>query len=569
MLSSREFPRVGRKAVLGAFMAGMIALVACSSTESATPAPAAPTPNVQATIAALPTSTPIIQVETVEVVVTPTPVPAQPTSTPLTTIVVATPTMVTQPDIKIASASATLAPNNNLIVMVDVNLTSSGKAFVEYTSSGTASLRTPITDSDALSHEIPLFRMRADETYSYTAYAIDADGNEVAGVSGTITTGALPPELAKISITATGTPTFDVAFMDWRDRGQPYLIALDEESEIVWYYTVPEIDQGVNPAGLNGIKQKPNGNIVYYAGNPSNPCCIREITPLGVQVDELTAGSINGAPHHDFLILDDHTIMYTADKQVTVDDSPQSGHANQLVTSDSVRIWDQTSGKTREVWDALDYWDPADPNQREQWDPDPDDPTDDVRWIHFNSITMGPTGNIVLSSRNRNQVISLSPDYSEIEWQISLDNSGSPPSSFEWENPEDRFYRSHTASQLSNGNILVFDNGATRPVDEGGQYSRALELRVDGYDLVVRKVWEYRNDPDVYARNVSSAWRLDNGNTLVNWGNRDDLSTQPVVVAEVNRDGEELWELEMQSDTLALRFRVYAFDNLFGETVVE
>ncbi|MCH9007755.1 hypothetical protein IIA29_07075 [candidate division KSB1 bacterium] len=55
----------------------------------------------------------------------------------------------------------------------------------------------------------------------------------------------------------------------------------------------------------------------------------------------------------------------------------------------------------------------------------------------------------------------MSPDFTEIEWQLGLGNDGSPRNDFEWEDPADRFYRAHTATQLPNGNLLVFDNGAT------------------------------------------------------------------------------------------------------------
>ena len=45
--------------------------------------------------------------------------------------------------------------------------------------------------------------------------------------------------------------------------------------------------------------------------------------------------------------------------------------------------------------------------------------------------------------------------------------------------------------QLDNGNILMFDNGDSRPTKEGGQYSRALELELDLKKKTAKKVWEF------------------------------------------------------------------------------
>ena len=74
----------------------------------------------------------------------------------------------------------------------------------------------------------------------------------------------------------------------------------------------------------------------------------------------------------------------------------------------------------------------------------------------------------------RNQIVSLSADLRAIEWQLH-----GPDSDYEFPDPNDRFYGQHTAAQLGNGNVLLFDNGWGRPAAEGGRYSRALELRLD------------------------------------------------------------------------------------------
>ena len=89
----------------------------------------------------------------------------------------------------------------------------------------------------------------------------------------------------------------------------------------------------------------------------------------------------------------------------------------------------------------------------------------------------------------------------------------------------------------------MFDNGNERPEAEGGEYSRALELRLDDAAGRAVKVWEYRPDPDIYARALGSAYRLNNGNTLVNFGLRE-TPHAPVVGVEADASGREVFRVE-------------------------
>ena len=573
-----------RKSMAGIFVLLMtLAFVACEQSDASSAATqATAVAGVIATIEAQPTSPPVVQTVivvaspgptatpiVVMVVATPEPtaIPAAtatpaPTATPRVITIIATPeptaTSVPVPAPQVLDTSASVREDNSLIVNVDITLDRAARVLVEYSNADAGTFRTAVTEVSSKDHVVPVVRLRAETTYSYTAIAVDSDGQESPGAVGTFVTGGLPDQLAAFTITATGKPTSELLLMDVRDNTATFLVIMDDDANIVWYHQTPNVVEGVG-ISMNAIKQKRNYNFVFYAGSPRTPCCLREITPLGEQVDELVYSSANLTPHHDFLILSDDEVMYLADVPTVVDDSPNGGAVDQAVVADSIRIWDQRTGQTREVWNSLDFWDPSDINEREQFTGNP------VRWMHINSITLGPRGNYILSARNRNQIISLSKDFQTIEWRIGLGNEGSPRSDFEFPDPEDRFYRSHTASQLTNGNLLIFDNGATRPEEEGGQYSRALELEIDDYDMIAVKVWEYRHDPDVYARNISSASRLENQNTLINFGNRDDITSQPTVAVEVTKDGTEVWHLEMVSETSKGRFRVYAQGTIMGE----
>ena len=205
-------------------------------------------------------------------------------------------------------------------------------------------------------------------------------------------------------------------------------------------------------------------------GSPRVPCCLREITPLGEVVDQLVHNELDDTPHHDHLILPDDKVLYLAEETRTIDDTAKGGDEKTNVTGDVIRVWDQRTGTTQKLWTAFDH---LSTDVRVEWgDRDP------KRWTHFNSLQIGRRGNIIVSSRNRNQVISIAPDYRSIEWFL-----GGPNSYSTFPDPADKFYRQHTATELPNGNILVFDNGA------GGEYSRALELALSPNPPMDRDGW--------------------------------------------------------------------------------
>jgi Arylsulfotransferase (ASST) len=90
----------------------------------------------------------------------------------------------------------------------------------------------------------------------------------------------------------------------------------------------------------------------------------------------------------------------------------------------------------------------------------------------------------------------------------------------------------HNATELDNGNILIFDNGAFRH-GESITYSRAIEIDPSTKEIV----WEYRDRQMTcfFTPFMGSAQRLANGNTLL-------CESAFGRVFEVTRAGEVCWE---------------------------
>ena len=235
------------------------------------------------------------------------------------------------------------------------------------------------------------------------------------------------------------------------------------------------------------------------------------------------------------MALDDGRILYIGRYGFIFDDSANGGRAETTATVDSLNVYDPASGTVERVWDAAKFWDAADPAQRVARSEN----IGVLNWTHVNSVSRAPDGGYIASVRNRRQIISISPDFQTIRWQL-----GGPDSDFAFPAPTDRFDMQRAAAQLQNGNVLVFDNRAVLPDESGGYYSRALELRLDFDEMTAVKTWEFTPNPPLYAPVGSSAYRLDNGSTLINFGLSVAPATVPIAIIEADADGREIFRLE-------------------------
>jgi hypothetical protein len=150
-------------------------------------------------------------------------------------------------------------------------------------------------------------------------------------------------------------------------------------------------------------------------------------------------------------------------------------------------------------------------------------------WAHNNTLQViapnqthekerqsgGPTrfrpGNIVISYRSIDVVAVIERDSGRMVWAWGpgiLDGQ-------------------HKPHMLSNGNLLIFDNGTLRG------YSRVIEVNPLSEEIE----WEYTGTPreSFHSKYISSAHRLPNGNTLICEGNKPRL-------LEVTADKETVWE---------------------------
>jgi len=379
-----------------------------------------------------------------------------------------------------------------LVQMLRVELQRSAPVRVEYwTDDGRRLL---VDSSTAATHSILVSRLRPDRTYFYRIVGTNAEG--------AFTTEALPPDLARLRLTATGTPTTPLVLLHLFDpHGFRGYAAVNAEGEIVWYWRT--VDMAL------GAVRRANGRSVFMDRGRG----LLDVRPDGSVVHELPQDEIR-EQHHDVIETRNGTLLFLAF------DGRQ--HAGTLLKGEAIWEWWPETGRTAKRWSSWDHLSPL----RDRA------PLPGVEWLHANSLAIGPRGNVLVSFRLLNQVMSISPDFARVEWRLGGVNATRPLAA------PDQYSGQHTARELAANRLLVFDNGVIRR-----DSSRALELDLSA--SAVKAVWQWRPARRNFSAFVGSARRLANGNTVITFGMSAFAgSTGPIEVYEVNRKGETVWHLE-------------------------
>ena len=181
-----------------------------------------------------------------------------------------------------------------------------------------------------------------------------------------------------------------------------------------------------------------------------------------------------------------------------------------------------------------------------------------VDHLHWNAVQLDEHGGVLLSMRNRNQIVRLRPGDWSIHWKL-----GGEDNDFSLNDPGwNGFHLQHDVHDVGNGRILMFDNGV---LDNNGFLSRALELALDTVNFTAQNAWQFAHPSDIYAAAQGSAIRLENGNTLIGWGTAEtaEFGTR---VTEVTPEGHIAFEVRLTDGSTLYRARKYPTGMLSGCT---
>jgi hypothetical protein len=381
-----------------------------------------------------------------------------------------------------------------LVQMLHVDLERSAPLRVEYWAGD--GRRLIVESKAATAHKVLLPRLRADRTYLYRIVGTAAHG--------TFTTEALPPDLARVRLTARGSPTVPLVLLHLYDPfGYSGYAAVNADGEIVWYWRTANM-------ALGAVRRTSGHSAFMDLGRG-----LVEVRADGSVVRELPQDLENREQHHDVIATPHNTLLFLAF------DARQ--HAGTPLKGEAIWEWNPETGRTVKRWSSWDHLSP----DRDRG------PRSGGEWLHANSLSLGPRGNVLVSLHFLNQVISISPDFGRVEWRLGGVNATRALAA------ADQFSGQHTARELASGRLLVFDNGLRRR-----DSSRALELDLNASDP--KAVWHWQPARRNRSAFVGSARRLVNGNTLVAFGmSAVGESTGPIEVYETTRRGETVWHLEV------------------------
>lgn len=446
------------------------------------------------------------------------------------------PVSVPTTTVGVDSVGVELAPSP-LVRWFDVGLDAPAGVQIDYWTEDSDRYRIT-SDGDSSRHRALVTRLLPRSIYHYEVRAVSPGASPGPEFSGTFTTGSLPPGLMSVHFDAQGRTTTSLTLIELRSDAFNGFVFIDDQGRVVWYWQT----EG-NPQGST---RRENGNFVFIEVAEFNR--LYEVAPWGELIHEVGPG--HETVHHDVILSGRNTVFFlTQDATTSVD----TGSGTEIWQGDRINEWNPETGVTLVVWDQWNYYDPvADRTSRSRLSD----------FAHANSLAIGKGGNTILSFNFLNQIVSISPNFRTIEWKL-----GGIGSDFTLP-PEAVFSGQHTASQLENGNVLCFDNR----FDAGNadEWSRGLEIAMDEGSGSARVAWSFRPQPDNYARVISSARRLENGNTLVHFGTGGPVAGAdtggPVETYEVTSTGDVVWRLVIDGASSA--YRATPYTEIAGEVRV-
>jgi len=388
-----------------------------------------------------------------------------------------------------------------------VTLSHSGTVEVDYWTANETPLRVQGASPGNATQEIALPRLRASSTYHYEVSTTTAGVRSLPQSAGSFQTGELPDDVKSITMTSTGQPSQPLTFLAVRSQFTGGVV-FDAEGHIVWY--------GRTSVAPQGATRRANGNWVILLDGVG----LAEFSPVGEQVRFFSQSRMPTGTriHHGVTPTASNTLLFLAFEYRTFGSVALNG--------ESIWEWNPQDDSLVKRWSAFDFLDPAvdfGPRSLER------------DWFHANSIVIGQHDNIIVSFHFLDQILSIRPDFSAIEWRL-----GGPGSTYTVSS-EQATSGQHSARETAPDTILMFDNGFAR--NDGGRFSRALELKLDSTTQTASTHWQYRPNPDIWASVISSVRRLANGNTVLTFGTPAGLnqSTGPISLHEVSPRGDLLW----------------------------
>ncbi len=449
------------------------------------------------------------------------------------------------------------ATNNSLVFVYSAPACAEGLSMrVTFATGSRPAQQTSAKDCDGQhSMNFYLAGLYADSTYKAQFQVLDASGAAVSQATGTptdFTTGSLPATLAAYSVSK-GSPSSAGVIV--RSPLNTAIAATDLDGNVIWFYQyLTSFVSRVEPGGFFWT-------FFQDLDNPNRTAedqLIRKFDLAGIPILETNAARVSEQLvargerpitgfHHEVIGLPDGRIALIANSPVP---GAEYGYDAGDVLGDKIVVLDPDLNVVW-TWDAFEHLDPVNfpPILRETCATSGGCPAEYVGvpaldWMHSNSLSLTPDGNLLLSVRHLDWLLKIdygSTGSGDVLWrlgkggdfQLQGDGAG-PGGDWPW------FSHQHDASFLDENTVILFDNGNTRITRAGSEtHSRGQIYRLDEGARTATLLKSF--DVGAYSPALGSAQQLPGGNFHFNAGFLQPFRAYSV---EVNPAGNIVYQIE-------------------------
>ncbi len=343
----------------------------------------------------------------------------------------------------------------------------------------------------------------------------------------------VPQDIPHFTMTGTSDPAegdiFIAPFYWTKAEVGSYLLILNDQGQLVYYRSVADALDAWD------FKVQPNGMLSYYDQKNFTFYIMNSHYQV---VDTYQAGDGYFADLHDFQMLPNGYALLMAYDAETIDMSKYvvGGKTNAIVTGLVIQELDPSKNVIFE-WRSWDHFAMTDSVSGLT--------TQNIDLIHGNSLDLTSDGNLLLSTRNLNEVTKIDLQTGNIIWRL-----GGKENMFAYVNSPTFSYQ-HDARELPNGDITVFDNQGTQ---EQPAPSVAMEYRLDETNKTATQVWGFTHTPPVFGTFMGNVQRLSDGNSVIGWGAPSQAKGYAfVTMTEVNPDNQVVLELTLDQPYVSYR----------------
>jgi len=337
-----------------------------------------------------------------------------------------------------------------------------------------------------------------------------------------------------LSVTVNKNPSPGQLFLGPSSGVEGHLVILDDQLIPLFYKKVGW--------GVFDFKLQPNGKLtyniysVYSFGMDSSGIRDKQyVTPQGFALDV-----------HDLMVLEDGSYYLFGRDFITIDMSQYfpGGDTAAILVANTIHHMDADDNELWR-WNSFDHYDFFDVDEYVNLT------NHTIDWTHCNSMDIDSDGNLIVSTRNFNEISKINRQTGEIIWRFGWERN-----QFQFINDNRGFRRQHDARILSNSHLALFDNGHYLIP----QYSSYVEYEIDEQNFTATLIRRYARNGSIYSESRGGVQELSNGNILISWDN-----LQNPFISEI--DSEDSTEYEVVHDNYAYQYRAYKFrwkTNLFS-----